>query len=231
MGRRALLCALLVGVLAPLGGVVAAPNHSRLAGGALHAQTAAGARIEIRRQPGPGAVMIQLRDALQDGRFEELLRNGFDVRVHLRAELWRTGRWFDDPVSRYEWDFIVHFDQFDQTFEVARLTDGATVTPLGTYRRFSDAQAALGLPFAPPLARPMTGRRYYYAVQADVETLDLKDLDEVTRWLRGELAPAVQGRKNPGTAFGRGVRTLVSRVLGGEVRRLEARSPRFVAEQ
>jgi hypothetical protein len=64
-------------------------------------------------------------------------------------------------------------------------------------------------------------------VRADIETLDLKDLDELTRWLRGELGPAVQGRKNPGTALGRGMRTLVSRVMGGEVRRLETRSPRF----
>jgi hypothetical protein len=49
----------------------------------------------------------------------------------------------------------------------------------------------------------------------------------VERWLRGELKPAVRGQRNPGTAVGRGMRTLLARVLGGEMRRLEARSATF----
>jgi hypothetical protein len=63
------------------------------------------------------------------------------------------------------------------------------------------------------------------AVQAELQTLDVSDLDELERWLRGEASPAVRGKRNPGTAITRGVRSLASRLLGGEVRRLEARSP------
>jgi hypothetical protein len=188
---------------------------------------AAGPRIEIQLPTASVPMTVRLRNAVDGGRFEELLRNGFDVRVHLRAELWKSGRFFNDVVSQAEWDLILHFDQFDQTFDVARVDDAGKVAPLGTYRRLVDAKAALALPHAPAVARPLPGLRHYYSVQADIETLDLRDLDEVSRWLRGELAPAVQGRKNPGTALTRGVRTLVSRVMGGEVRRLEARSPRF----
>lgn len=186
-----------------------------------------GSRIEIQLPTASTAAVIRLRNAIDGGRFEELLLNGFDVRVHLRGELWKSGRIFNDVVARAEWDMIVHFDQFDQTFEVARVNPDGVVAPLGTYKRLEDAKAALSLPYAPPLRTPSRGESYYYGVQADIETLDLRDLDEVTRWLRGELAPAVQGRKNPGTALGRGLRTLVSRVMGGEVRRLEARSPSF----
>lgn len=194
----------------------------------LAAQEAnAGSRIEIQLPTASTAAVIRLRNAIDGGRFEELLLNGFDVRVHLRGELWKSGRIFNDVVARAEWDMIVHFDQFDQTFEVARVNPDGVVAPLGTYKRLEDAKAALSLPYAPPLRTPSRGKSYYYGVQADIETLDLRDLDEVTRWLRGELAPAVQGRKNPGTALGRGLRTLVSRVMGGEVRRLEARSPSF----
>jgi len=58
----------------------------------------------------------------------------------------------------------------------------------------------------------------------DVETLDISDLTEMQRWLQGEARPAVQGRRNPGTALTRGLRTLVTRLLGGEVRHLERRS-------
>jgi len=60
-----------------------------------------------------------------------------------------------------------------------------------------------------------------------VETLSLSDLDEVNRWLRGELKPAVKGEKNPGTAIGRGLRTVVVRLLGGEKRHYVARTGTF----
>lgn len=215
--RGCLAWLLLTGSLG-VGSLLAAP---------LSAQESAGPRIEIGLPTASTAAVVRLLNAIDGGRFEELLRNGFDVRVHLRGELWKSGRIFDDVVARAEWDMIVHFDQFDQTFEVARVNPDGLVAPLGTYKRLEDAKAALALPYVPPLRAPSKGERYYYGVQADIETLDLRDLDEVTRWLRGELAPAVQGRKNPGTALGRGLRTLVSRVMGGEVRRLEARSPQF----
>ena len=58
-----------------------------------------------------------------------------------------------------------------------------------------------------------------------MQTLDISDLAEMQRWLEGEARPAVQGKRNPGTALTRGLRTLVTRLLGGEVRHLEARSP------
>lgn len=186
-----------------------------------------GPRLEIVLPTSTTAMSVRLRNAIDGGRFEELLRSGFDVRVHLTAELWKIGRVFNDVVTSTEWDLIVHFDQFDEVYDVARIEPDGRVVPLGTYRRLADAKQALALAYAPPLRRPAAGARHYYAVRADIETLDLKDLDELTRWLRGELGPAVQGRRNPGTALGRGVRTLVSRVMGGEVRRLEARSPRF----
>lgn len=191
------------------------------------AQSTDGPRIDIALPTATSNMTVRLRNAIDGGRFEELLRNGFDVRVHMRAELWKMGRFFNDVVAREEWDVIIHYDQFDQTFDVARIERNNVVSPLGTYRRLADAKAAVALPHAPPIGRPGPGQRHYYSVQAEIETLDLKDLDEVSRWLRGELAPAVQGRKNPGTALGRGLRTLASRLMGGEVRRLEARSSPF----
>jgi hypothetical protein len=37
----------------------------------------------------------------------------------------------------------------------------------------------------------------------------------------------VRGKKNPGRAMGRGVRTVMVRILGGEKRRYETRSGTF----
>ena len=61
------------------------------------------------------------------------------------------------------------------------------------------------------------------------EMLSLNDLDEVERWLRGELSPAVRGQRNPGGVLGRGLRTLFVRLLGAERRHYEVRSKTFRA--
>lgn len=169
---------------------------------------------------------VAVRDVFADKAFDDLMRNGFPVRIHMRAELWRTGRVFDELTANAEWDIIVQFDNFDSNYEVLRVT-ADTIVPLGAYRRLVDARAASELPYAPNLPIPPRGRESYVGVRADVQTMQLSDLEELQRWLRGEAAPAVQGRKNPGTAFGRGLRSLFTRLLGAEVRHLEGRTKPF----
>jgi hypothetical protein len=66
-------------------------------------------------------------------------------------------------------------------------------------------------------------------VVLDIEALSVSDLDELERWMRGELRPAVRGKRAPLSALRRGVGTLLSRVLGGETRHYEARSGTFTA--
>ena len=41
--------------------------------------------------------------------------------------------------------------------------------------------------------KPREQGRYYYLGQVQVETLSLTDLEELQRWLHGDLAPAVKG--------------------------------------
>ena len=98
---------------------------------------------------------------------------------------------------------------------------------LGEYPGAADAENAAEAAYKVAIALPKKGERGYYNLLLDVETLSLSDLDEVQRWLKGELKPAVSGKKNPGTAVGRGVRTLVVRLLGGEKRHYEARTGTF----
>jgi len=180
--------------------------------------------IDIRLVTGSLAPTVSVRNVLPERAFDDLLRNGFPARLHIRSELWTIGRWFDEIVGTAEWDIIMRFDLIDKTYEVARVTrDG--ITSLGNYAKFADARAATELPFSTPLANRARGSKGYIAVQVDVQTVEMSDLDEVQRWLRGEARPAVQGRRSPGTALTRGLRTLVSRILGGEVRHLEARTP------
>jgi hypothetical protein len=154
------------------------------------------------------------------------MRNGFPARLHYRVELWSVGGLFNDLERAVEWNVVVRHDPLDNTYRVARFA-GDRVAQLGRYPEFRDAQAAAERSFRAPITPRRRGRSYYYAVVLDVETLSLSDLDEVERWLKGELRPAVRGERNPGTAVTRGMRTLVVRLLGGESRRYELRSPTF----
>jgi hypothetical protein len=185
-----------------------------------------GPRIELRMPSANNSMSVAVRGVLSERAFDELLRSGFPTRLHFRAELWTVGQWFDNDIDRHEWDLIVRYDVIERTYEVVRVTTDRIVS-LGIFNRFADARSATEIPFAPPLALPTPKRKNYYNVQVEVQTIELKDLDEVQRWLRGEARPAVQGRRNPGTALTRGVRTLISRILGGQVRHLEQRSPVF----
>jgi hypothetical protein len=178
--------------------------------------------IDIRPPTPTTGTAIAVRSVLSDKPFEELLRNGFPTSIRFRAEVWTKGRWFDDVVARVEWEVRISYDVIDRTFDVARLTREGAVS-LGNYAKFADARAASELAFTPSLALP-AGKRGYVAVQVDVQTVDMSDLAEMQRWLQGEARPAVQGRRNPGTALTRGLRTLVTRLLGGEVLHFERRS-------
>lgn len=180
--------------------------------------------IDIRMTASAFPPAVSVRDVLTEREFDELLRSGFPARLHVRAEVWTQGRWFDEVRGRAEWDVIVQYNVIDRTYDVARLV-GTRVTPLGSYLRFADARAASELPHQPTLPAPRRGQKAYVLVQAELQTLDVSDLDELERWLRGEATPAVRGKRSPASALTRGVRTLASRLLGGEVRRLEARSP------
>jgi hypothetical protein len=180
--------------------------------------------IDIRVTAQSFPPLVAVRNVLEERQFDELLRNGFPARLHIRAEIWTVGRYFDDVRGRVEWDVIVQYNVVEKSYEVARVV-GDRVMSLGSYLRFVDARAASELAYLPALPTPKRGQKGYVLVQAELQTLEVTDLDEVERWLRGEARPAVKGKRSPASALTRGVRTLASRILGGEVRQLEARSP------
>ncbi|HEX9248744.1 MAG TPA: hypothetical protein VF856_04555, partial [Gemmatimonadaceae bacterium] len=118
------------------------------------------------------------------------------------------------------------YDVLGKKYQVVRVVN-KKAEALGEFPVAGDAETAVEAPYKVAIQLPKKGERGYYNLLLDVETLSLSDLDEVQRWLRGELKPAVSGKKNPGTALGRGVRTLVVRLLGGEKRHYEARTGTF----
>ena len=197
--------------------------------GAVPARAQGDARIQISLPPqttllreGPTVRGLNL---LGDSQLRDLVRNGFPARFSFRVELWSASGFFNNLEATTRWDVIVRYEPLERTYQVVRLA-GDRATVLGSFPDVAAANEALGQSYQAPLNAPSRDRYYYNAV-ADVEVLSLGDLDELERWLRGELRPAVRGRRNPGTALTRGLRTLVVRMLGGTRRHYEARTGTF----
>jgi len=188
------------------------------------------ARVEVHAPPqrawAEQAPTVSSAGLLTDAAMRDLLANGFPARLHYRLERWKSGGWFDDIQAASEWDVILKYDVLSKRYQVARVVN-KKAEPLGDHLTLEAAAGAAEAPYQTAISLPRKGQRGYYNLLLDVEMLSLSDLDEVERWLRGELKPAVRGEKNPGTALTRGVRTLVVRLLGGEKRHYEARTGTF----
>jgi hypothetical protein len=166
-------------------------------------------------------------DVLSGGQTHDLLRNGFPARLHFRLELWHESGVFNALEGTREWDVIIRYDPLRKRFRAARLADDSA-TVLGDFDQFSALAAAMAAPYVVPLVPRRRGGRYFYNAVLDVEMLSLSDLDEVERWLRGELRPAVRGQRNPAGVIGRGLRTLFVHLLGAERRHYEVKSKEFI---
>jgi hypothetical protein len=179
----------------------------------------------------PAGAMVRASRLLSDRQMRQLLVNGFPAALSFRLELWRVGGMFDDIEASTQWEVLVRYDPYSQQYSVVHL-QGTKEAPVRTdivdgLVNFEAMEKVLNEPLPVGLT-PRRGRaRYYYNVVLDVETLSVSDLDELQRWLNGELQPAVRGKRAPLSALRRGVGTLLSRVLGGEKRHYEARSVTF----
>ena len=213
---RTLLRALLVVVMTalPLAGAAAqAPSHVEVS----LATTVGGQR---------GAPLVRSVRILGDREIREMLHSGFPARLHYRLELWGASGFFDDLKRQIEWDVIVRYNPLKRRYTATRI-EGDHVTALGSFDGLDPIEAVLSQATQPALAVPEGHDKYYYNLVLDVQMLAVSDLDEVERWLKGDLGPAVHGEKNPGTALGQGAKTLITKLLGGQEKHYEARSKIF----
>ena len=165
---------------------------------------------------------VQATALLSDPRLPDLLRSGFPLRLHFRLELWRSrSSWFDQFVSDASWDAVVRHDPLADDFVLYRST--------GEVKRFPSPdllEAALERPFSVRLFAHSPGR-FYYVCRLEITTLSDSDLDELSRWLKGEVGPAVSGEGSLGDALARGAQRALVRIAGLPRLTLEARTPAF----
>jgi hypothetical protein len=177
----------------------------------------------------PAGASVRAQRVLGGAQMRQLLLSGFPAALRFRLELWRVGGMFNDIEATTQWDVLVRYDPYNQQYYVVRRKGERDIESLGPYPTLDVVEAELGKAYPLALRPRRAGIRYYYNVVLDVESLSVSDLDELQRWLSGELQPAVRGKRAPLSALRRGVGTLLSRVLGGEKHHYEARSGTFRA--
>lgn len=181
--------------------------------------------VSVQLDPGSGSVTLIMGDLLSDSRLVSALESGLPLRVRIQVELWRD-EFFDDQQGSFEWRM---------NFVKDPLGDGLRVLGPGPPERdvilssLEEAQSGLETSIPIPL-RPTRGGRYYYLGWVEVETLSLSDIEELQRWLGGELEPAVSGSEQVRDAFESGMGRLLVRTLGLPTRRIRIRSQTFTID-
>jgi hypothetical protein len=197
----------------------------------LAAQDPQGVRLRVALAPdstatGARAPIVRSENLLGgNSRWLSALRSGLPVRLHYRVEVWRSkDGWFDTFTRQAEWDVLVRHEPLLDQYTL--LTFGGARRQERRYATLDALGAALAFAYQVNV-RPSESGRYYYAASLQVSTLSDSDLDELERFLTGDLSRAADSGENLGDALGRGATRFLLRLAGLPSLRLEAQSDRF----
>lgn len=166
--------------------------------------------------------VVRVGPVLADDELERAATSGLPLRVRVRVELWKD-RIFDQLVDTTSWSTVIVHEPIGEQFFVRSLPARRGSRRAST---FASARQAVESEYLLNMRPPGQGR-YYYTVSLQIETLSLSDLEELERWLQGELQPAVSGQRSVPGAIGQGAKRLMLRILDLPERRYEARTGRF----
>jgi len=156
--------------------------------------------------------VLRLDGFFADSDLQKAVESGLPLRLRVRVELWRD-RFVDQLAGSQTWSAVLSFNPLEKTFRLRTTGTPAIDRALAAY---SDARSALEAPRSFSL-RPLSAGRYYYTATIDVETLSLSDLEELERWLQGQLRPAVSGERSIPGAIGDGESLLTDSFQQGMV--------------
>jgi hypothetical protein len=197
----------------------------------LAAQGSQDVRLRVTLAPdsapnGARAPIVRSENLLgTNSRWLAALRSGLPVRLHYRVEVWRSREgWFDTFARQAEWDLLIRHEPLLDQYTLLTFVGAARQE-----RRYATLDAlGAALAFAYQVnVRPPDPGVYYYAASLQVTTLSDSDLDELERFLAGDLDRQGDGGENLGDALGREATRFLLRLAGLPSLRLEGRSERF----
>jgi len=166
--------------------------------------------------------VLRVGPVLGDEELADAVVSGVPIRLRLRAELWRDA-FMDDLVESTTRTSVVVYEPITRRFFV-RSSTGEVRSRV--FASFDSARTAVERDYPLQVVTRRQGQ-YYFTATLDIETLSVSDLQELERWLQGDLQPAVSGRQSLPSALGEGAKRLLIRVLGVPNRHYEARSATF----
>jgi Domain of unknown function (DUF4390) len=193
------------------------------------AQAGNSVRLEVRLTPdtarsGARAPVVRSDNLLGDGRWLSTLRSGLPVRLHYRIEVWRSREgWMDQLTRQVYWDVVLRHEPLLD--EYTMLTIFGSRVQERRYATLDALTAALAFAYQINVS-PVQGGNYYYTATLEVSTLSDSDLDELERFLEGDLGDA-RGESGLGDILGRGATRFLLRLAGLPSLRLEERTRRF----
>jgi hypothetical protein len=170
-----------------------------------------------------GAAELEIGDFLAKASLLEAVHSGLPLRIRIRIQLWRDGFFDNQEGDEYEWRASVVFDPLTRRYGIQTSGRAAVEEEVNT---LNEARMLLQQTLAVPLLPEREGRYYYNAV-VEMETLSLSDLEELQRWLKGDLAPVVAGESDVEGALAKGFRRVLVRALGLPSQRFEVQSEKF----
>lgn len=174
---------------------------------------------------GAHAPVVRSEHLLDDGRWIAALRSGLPVRLHYTLGVWRSrGGWFDAFERQVVWDVVLRHEPLLDQYTVLTLVGGRV-----RERRYATLDAlSAALAFAYQVSvRPGAPGRYYYTASLEISTLSDSDLDELQRFLEGDLGDGADDKNSVGDVLGRGATRFLLRLAGLPSLRLEVRSQTF----
>ena len=181
-----------------------------------------GSAASLRVERASGTATLQMGDLLEEGRLQEALEEGLPLRIRARIELWKDG-FFDNQQGVFEWRMNIIRNPLGIGFLMVGPGPPGEDRELGSMDVLRGAlESSLTIPL-----RPREEGRYYFLGWVEVETLSLSDLEELQRWMEGDLGRVLTGDQAMDQAFERGVGRLLVRALGLPTRRVRVQTPTF----
>ena len=197
--------------------------------GVAWAQAGNSVGLEVRLTPdtaetGARAPVVRAENLLGDGRWLSTLRSGLPVRLHYRIEVWRSRNgWMDQLTRQVYWDVVLRHEPLLD--EYTMLTIFGSRVQERRYATLDALTAALAFAYQINVSPTVPGN-YYYSATLEVSTLSDSDLEELERFMEGDLE-AARSDRGLGDALGRGATRFLLRLAGLPSLRLEARSKGF----